>query len=566
MNDDRSSKRHAGGWVSAWITAVLTASTAVTLGFWLPLARSAEDTEALESPLMLSVARQLVAGPWELYGPFGGQNPLVLIHAPLYYRLAALLAWSVARAGLDPVSAARVAGRSISFLGLLTTLGAAYRLARLDRAPVRAGWWAVLLIVAVPVLTGQPFAVRPDMLGVALQTTGVLLVLSSLKAESSSRTSLMAAYTAFGLAACVKQHFLVVAAISTVLLVGAGWRGRLALKRVGSGVVWATTIALVVYGLEELVTGGWMSQAVLIAAGRVGQVHPANWDHVGIVFVGVVKRAAGLIAWLAAAGLAAVAARPGLGRTAIAVAGGGAIGLVIALLVLHFVQASAELGALTVVTSLGIIVLIIPACAWIEPRTFLGGRLDAALWVYLAGELVFMTVLCRVSTGAWSNYTIQAVVFACVLASRALSRAVDAAPSARVLFPAVLAVLGVLFTAIIDAYDVTLVRLVDRTAAAQILHQMKRPRSEYFFADRPGLNRVSGRLELVYDDWLYPVFESLRLAEPRSVWLRRALTSGPVHVVVQTSDRPRVAGLEPTLYALGYHSTIRVGPFFVWAR
>ncbi len=39
---------------------------------------------------MLSVARQLVFGPSELYGPFGGSNPLVLIHAPLYYRAAAL--------------------------------------------------------------------------------------------------------------------------------------------------------------------------------------------------------------------------------------------------------------------------------------------------------------------------------------------------------------------------------------------------------------------------------------------------------------------------------------------
>ena len=71
----------------------------------------------MESPLMLSVARQLVVGPWELYGPFGGSNPLVLIHAPLYYRAAALLAWPMARAGLHPVDAARLAGRLISALG-----------------------------------------------------------------------------------------------------------------------------------------------------------------------------------------------------------------------------------------------------------------------------------------------------------------------------------------------------------------------------------------------------------------------------------------------------------------
>ena len=37
----------------------------------------------MESPLILSVARQLVNGPSELYGPFGGGNPLVLIRAAL---------------------------------------------------------------------------------------------------------------------------------------------------------------------------------------------------------------------------------------------------------------------------------------------------------------------------------------------------------------------------------------------------------------------------------------------------------------------------------------------------
>src|SRR5262249_8932379 len=150
-------------------------------------------------------------------------NPLVLIHAPLYYRAAALAAWPISRAGLDPLVAARLAGRSLSAIGLLATLAAAYRLARLDGRPRRAGLWGVLLIAASPMLEGQPLAVRPDMAGVALQTAGVPLVLSSLRDATRARTRVPWAYVAFGLAACVKQQMIAVAGVSTLLLL-AGWR------------------------------------------------------------------------------------------------------------------------------------------------------------------------------------------------------------------------------------------------------------------------------------------------------------------------------------------------------
>ena len=93
--------------------------------------------EALESPLLLSVARQLESGPRGLYGPYGGRYPLVLIHAPLYYRLAALAGWPLYRAGFDPVTAALAAGRLLSALGFLATLAAAYRLARLGGMPAQ---------------------------------------------------------------------------------------------------------------------------------------------------------------------------------------------------------------------------------------------------------------------------------------------------------------------------------------------------------------------------------------------------------------------------------------------
>lgn len=100
--------------VSAGITAVFAASAIIFLGFCLLLELGREDTDLYESPLMLSVARQLAAGPGELYGPFGGRNPVVLTHAPLYNRLAEPAVWPVARSGQHPVDAGRAAGRSLS--------------------------------------------------------------------------------------------------------------------------------------------------------------------------------------------------------------------------------------------------------------------------------------------------------------------------------------------------------------------------------------------------------------------------------------------------------------------
>ena len=279
MSVPSSKQRRAGAWASAWVMAVLAVSAAVAAGIGVLLALSLQDAEALESPLMLSVARQLSNSPWELYGPFGGRNPLVLIHAPLYYHLAALLAWPMARAGLDPVTAALAAGRSLSMLGLALTLAAAWRLARLDGVPARAGWLAIFLLASAPVVGVIPFAVRPDMLGVALQTIGVLLVLSVLRSERPRGTTLSAAFASFGLAICVKQHFIVGPLVSTCLLLAAWRRGQVAFRSIVRGLLTGVTLVLVVYGTEELATEGRMSQAVFLAAANAARVHPAEWFH-----------------------------------------------------------------------------------------------------------------------------------------------------------------------------------------------------------------------------------------------------------------------------------------------
>ena len=117
-----------------------------------------------------------------------------------------------------------------------------------------------------------------------------------------------------------------------------------------------------------------------------------------------------------------------------------------------------------------------------------------------------------------------------------------------------------------DVKEVLLKRRAEHAGVVRLFESLRRPAAEVFFVDLPGLNRVHGREDLVYDPWLYPVFESIGLAEPRSVWLARALSSGPVHVVAAASSRPQIDGLKRTLPELGYRGGQKVGPFFIWTR
>ncbi len=444
MSEHSMMQQSGSAKTSAWVTVFLLAAAAVAVIFGVSLAVSPEDSEPLESPLLLSVARQLLRGPRELYGPFGRPNPYVLIHAPLYYHVAALAAWPLYRAGLNPVWAAIAAGRSLSFLGLGWTLAIAYRMARLDGMPRRVGWWAVLLIAASPVVGVMPYAVRPDMLGVALQTTGVFLFLSVLRSERPRAIILAAAFAAFGLAAGVKQHYVAAAAISTFFLISAWLRGRLAFTLVTRGLLAGLTIVLVAYGTEELATGGRMSQAVFRAAAAASRVHPADSIRASIVFIAILGKSSGLIAIMVAAGSANVGARGGIARavvvlgtvvTAIIAASGflNLLGLVVTRRDLLLGAANLAIGAF----------VIVPACFLLTRRDRLVGALDPVLWIFVATELGLVTFLCSMSTGAWVNYGIQAVVFASVLIARTLERALERAHLRRQVVPIVLAALVV---------------------------------------------------------------------------------------------------------------------------
>jgi hypothetical protein len=568
MSKRMTSQPYVGAKTSAWVTAVLVAAAVVAVLFGATLAVSPEDNERLESVLILPVAHQLLRGPWELYGPFGRSNPLVIIHAPLYYHLAALLAWPLYRGGANPVSAALAAGRALSFLGLGWTLVAAYRLARLDGMPRSAGWWAVLLIVASPIVGVMSYTVRPDMLGVALQTTGALLVLSVLRSERPTGTTLAAAFAAFGLALCVKQHYVAVPAISTFFLIPAWLRGHLSFNRITRALLSGMAIVLAVYGTEELVTEGRMSQAVFRAASTTSRVHPADLARSEIVLVLIAGKSSGLIELMMAAGLATVAARGGIGRAALVVGGTTLMGLIAVWSFLNSFDIivtgwDTEIGEGLLIAA---VFAVIPMCFLVATRKLLVGRLDRLLWVYLAAELGLVTILSWMSTGAWVNYGIQIVVFVSVLSARGLARALEQAHMPRQVFPIVLAALVVLLSVCGNAMTTIRLRNAERIILAQIFDRLARPSSEFFFVDRPGENRLCGRLDLVYDEWLYPVFESIHQAEPRSIWLERALTSDSVSVVVKMSDTPNIDGLSETLPRLGYIPATHLKPFYVWKR
>jgi hypothetical protein len=559
---------------SAWrrrvafcLTGVLAVAAVITLGYWGMRGLGAADTEALESPLMMSVARELVSGPGVLYGPFGRDNPLVLIHAPLYYRLAALAAWPMYRAGITPIAAARIAGRSISVLGLLAALAAAYRLARLGGGSRLAGGWAVLLIAAAPMLEGQPFTVRPDMLGIALQSAGLLLVLPALTGEQGTGRRIIGGYAAFGLAICVKQHLVAEAAVCTGLLVANRRRrgSAVPLATIGRGLAAAGMIVSAIYGAEWIITDSHLWDAAFVAAGEVSRLYPGGRDHASLILYGFVGRSSGFLILMPLIGLTIVGYSGGSFRRILIIAGIGLLGVSIVNLALTaYYRHDLEIAGFLVVISLSAPIFL--ACAISGRSILLGDRIDGILWICLAAEFALTLFLAYLSSGSWLNYGIQGTVLLAVLAARAGARVLEAAPAPRHLGPLALGALTILLASYASVSDAELRLGMDQAAVDQIFEHLKLPRSAVFFTDRPGRNRLAGRLGLVYDHWLYRVFESARLADPRSGWMPAVLARGDVRAIVTTSDRPELEGTGIPLRHLGFRPDVNVGPYYVWVR
>jgi hypothetical protein len=565
MRESRDQFGHSRLWLRAWLTAAL-ALGAGTLIPWILMALEREDVEASESTLMLAVARQLTDGPAGLYGPYGGRNPLVLIHAPFYYRLAALCAWPMARAGLDAEAAARVAGRSISMAGFVAMLAGAFILARSQGAPRIAGWWAALLAAATPVYGGLPFEVRPDLFGLALQTWGIVLVLGGLVSDPPHTRKTLLAFACFALAGCTKQHMVVAPGVSMLLLMGAWARGRLGWKTIVGALLVELVILLSYYGLEEYATAGRMSRSVFVAAREASVIHASTWQDAGRFMLVLCWKCVGIILLLAASSLAAVTATAGRRRTLFAAAGGALIGIVAALTIGQIFAATAGISNLIVLGLAVIMVCFAPCCAAALLRAWRTGGIDPALALYLAGELAMTAFLVRQSTGAWYNYAVEGVLFASILAARALARAVLRPLRARAVLAAALAVLAVPAFALTDVKEIIARRRAESGLTRRLFERMDEKPDTIFFVDRPGLNRVHARADLVYDPWLYPVFEYVGIAEPRSIWLARALESGPIRVIVTTAPQTRIEGIPAGLPELGYALRLRIGPWLVWTR
>ena len=286
------------------------------------------------------------------------------------------------------------------------------------------------------------------------------------------------------------------------------------------------------------------------------RVHPGDWLHVGTVVAAMVGKGSGLAA-LAVAGAAAKRHwSPGwvVGFASLL------IGTIAALSVAQLAIPAPWVTAMLPVVALAGLVVALPGCAAAVRRSPSNDRIDAALGLYCGFEMMLLVVLCRSSSGAWINYGIPALIFAAALAARSLAVAADAMPRLGRAVSAVAAV-AVLASVLMDAKVEVNRRRTERADLARIFASTSLPPSACFFADRPGLNRMSGRLEWVYDDWLYSAFESLKLAEPRRRWLRSMLgRSAAVRAVVLESDGNRVDGIPEMLPELGFVRAGRSGP------
>ena len=324
------------------------------------MALERDDVEASESPLALAVARQITDGPRELYGPFGGGNPLVLIHAPLYYRLAALGAWPLVCVGLRPEQAALAAGRAISLGGWAATLAGVFCLARFPGAPRIAGWWAVLLAAATPVHGGLFVDVRPDMLGVAIQTWGVVVLLGALEAKRPNQLKVLCAFACFGAAACVKQQFIVTPGVSAFLLASA-WRAkRVRFGTLVGALLCDASVLFLYYGVEIGITQGRVADAVCQAAWACSSVRPATWEYAYGSMLVLCWKCVGLILLLAASALAVIPARAGRMRRLFGWVGTGLIGLVTVLTVVQMLEVTPSISGKIMMGLVVVLVGLIP--------------------------------------------------------------------------------------------------------------------------------------------------------------------------------------------------------------
>ena len=502
-------RRHTGA-IRSLICGVLGVSAVLYLGFQISIALGTDDVGRFETTLAMSIAGQLTNGPRVLYGPYTAANHLVLIHAPLYYRLAALLAWPLLYWGLSLLTAAFIAGRSISLAATILCLVTVYRLSRLDGTSSGAGFMAVCLIAAAPIPGLLAVMVRPDMLAATLETLGIFLVLRFLVNDVPRTIDVVLAYIVFALAFCVKQQCLVPAAVSSVLLCVTSVRQRAGLASIVGAHLAGLGVVVVYLIVEQKITRGMMLQsAFVLPGGPFREINRASWSHVRGVFVITAKKLVGLIALASAFALSFRA-------------------------------------------------------------TFQGRRLDFLVSIYLLAEMASLLPLCLYNKGSADNYALQAVILACVLIGRAVDRVL--ADQTRFSWrPAPLILAS--FVVLARDLQYIEMGISSRLREQAILHSMfsnseiaGQPPSRIYFVDRLALNRSHGNLSVAHDEWLYGAFERVGAADPRSLWLRSALATGSVHYVVMPDESATVPGLDEPLPELGYSLAQRIGDYSIWKR
>ncbi|MFO0957706.1 MAG: glycosyltransferase family 39 protein [Isosphaeraceae bacterium] len=447
-----------------------------------------------------------------LYGPLFGSNPSVLIQAPLYYRLTGLLAAPWVWTGTDPLAACFRAGRLISALSFLALLILAGRLARADGGQGGAILPA-LLIAGSPLMGSYPATMRPDLLGIALQTGGLALAAAvAIDPNTRAARRLTIAFGLFALAFLTKQHY-IVGPIASALWLAIACKSRRSLigPLLGACALFVAIVAGCL-AVENRITQGAMMRSVFQLPGELQHVTAGSWAYVAVVFVETFKRGLPLLAM----GLAAAWATSGRRWPAF----------------------------------------------------------DRWLLLIIAMELALMVQLCRNSSGAWFNYALQATVCFAILIGRRLAELPRTASLPRIA-PLLIAV------GLILAADV---RLVAKGSALRLGALAERralladPRvavvpetARYFTGTYQHYNRLAGDAELAHDEWLYQAFEAIDAAEPRELWLKKALTDGQVQLVVveqpgENESAPRVAGVSEPLPELGFTPAGRSGRFDLWKR
>ena len=257
MSGPQTPQQSSAMWPTVWISAVLAAGACTVDPVGCDGVSARRTSRRSSRRLLLSVAHQIESGPRGLYGPYDGRYPLVLIHAPLYYRLAALVGWPLLPRGLR--SRDGRPGRGPAALGTRfpgdarggLPPGTPGRHARQGRGVGRSARRRHTDLWRHPVR--GPARHAGDRVPDDRHPAGAR---GTRGRRRSARRKLNAAAACFAVAVCIKQQYVVAPLVSLVLMSGARARGRLGLAAILRFVSIASASTLLYYGAEEWITGG----------------------------------------------------------------------------------------------------------------------------------------------------------------------------------------------------------------------------------------------------------------------------------------------------------------------